>query len=409
MPVEQEHNAVQFKDQIPWYLHHLQTRNRAPAKPATLALYRSFSKNHVLPTLGDVSLEGFTNGPMKAFAADLVAKKLSAKTVSEICLFVRSVIASAVDSEGNQLHPRVWNHRFVDLPPVKGQRQPHVAKTLLQKIVRDKKYSPRDRVFVATLASTGLRLGEILALRKGPSDPDQSVWDADNCVIRVRKSVWRGQIQEPKTSAAVRDVNLYSGVNEMLKEFTERKAAGEFLFSTRNGRPLPERYIRLYILRPMGIEGAHALRRFRVTHLRGAACPDDLTKVWLGHAAGSDITTRYSKLSSDDSLRRNWTENVGVGFELPSGHPSPTAVKAAHPKSPKPPKSLPETNEPRYVADENDLDPFFHSNPVPGNLAWATKAVQSANQMHKIIAEQKKAIEDLESRVATAGVNEGGS
>ena len=38
-----------FKDQIAWYMQHLQTRNRGRAKPATLALYQAFSNNHVLP------------------------------------------------------------------------------------------------------------------------------------------------------------------------------------------------------------------------------------------------------------------------------------------------------------------------------------------------------------------------
>ena len=178
MIVGRTKEEVTFKDQIAWYMQHLKTRNRGRAKPATLALYQAFSNNHLMPMLGEIRIESFTNGPMKKFVQQLNDRKLSPKTVKEISSFVRSVIASAVDDEGNKLYPREWNHKFIDAIPVKDQRQPTITRDALQLVLKDKKIKVRDRVFVATLASTGLRLGEMLAVKIGSDPADQeSCWD----------------------------------------------------------------------------------------------------------------------------------------------------------------------------------------------------------------------------------------
>ena len=313
---------MNFNAQSLWYTRYLQTRNREPVKPATVALYQSLLTNHVLPALGDKELQDFGNGAMKDFAAVLIAKKLAPKTIKEICLLVRSIVASAVDSEGNQFYPRTWNEKFLDLPPVKHQRQPYLKPEALQAILDNEMFCVRDRVFVGLLAASGLRLGEVQSLRIGPEQANQSTWNSVNQALYIKRSIWRGHEQEPKTPAAVRCVSLFPAVNEMLKEFTTGRSVGEFIFATRTGRPLPERYVRYYILRPMRIKGAHVLRRFRISHLRNTACPEDIIKGWVGHELGGDITAKYSKLFADETKRKKWAVEVGIGIKLPCGTPS---------------------------------------------------------------------------------------
>jgi integrase len=65
----------------------------------------------------------------------------------------------------------------------------------------------------------------------------------------------------------------------------------------------------------LGLEGFHSLRRFRITHLQLANVPETLVKFWAGHAA-KDITARYTKVGSEISARKDWSEKAGLGFSL---------------------------------------------------------------------------------------------
>jgi integrase len=296
-----------FSQQGRIYIDRLKTRNRRPIKPASVAAFESYLRNHVAPHIGQAELESFNNGALKEFVQVLVQKQLAPKTIAEVSAFVRTILASVLDQDGNQVYPRNWNLDFVDAPPIAKQHQPTVTKEFLQNILSDKKLKVRNRVMLALLASTGMRIGELQALQIGPDLSDQnSVWDSGEKLIRIRKSIFRGQLQDPKTPASVRDIDLPTSVNEMLQRFATGRRQHEFLFCSKSGKPLEQSYINRYVLKPLGIPGAHSLRRFRVSHLREVGCNEDILRHWIGHSAGSDVTNRYSKLSGNLELRRTW-------------------------------------------------------------------------------------------------------
>jgi hypothetical protein len=162
----------------------------------------------------------------------------------------------------------------------------------------------------------------------------------------------------------VRDIDIPTSVNDMLREFASGSQSVQFLFCTKSGKPLAQSYISSYVLKPLRIPGCHALRRLRVSHLREVGCPEGILKAWLGHSAGSDITNRYSKLSENLELRRTWAERVGTGLDLSSvtGAPPPTNAKPRKPKSPSY-RVEPIVTEPAYLATNDDLPEIF-STPV---------------------------------------------
>jgi integrase len=88
---------------------------------------------------------------------------------------------------------------------------------------------PKYAVLFALAAGTGMRLGEILSLKK--DDREGSSWDYAASMIRVRQSVYNGSLQLPKRSASIRDVDLCRELNELLSQFTSGRMAG-FLFTT---------------------------------------------------------------------------------------------------------------------------------------------------------------------------------
>ena len=89
------------------------------------------------------------------------------------------VVALAVDNEGEQLHPRKWNHEFIDLPLVTEQRRPTFSAEEVAKIVSAAE--GQLRVLYSLLAGTGLRIGEVLALE---------VRDVTGSTIAVRRGIF---------------------------------------------------------------------------------------------------------------------------------------------------------------------------------------------------------------------------
>jgi integrase len=119
---------------------------------------------------------------------------------------------------------------------------------------RISKTGGRYRLLYACLAGTGLRIGEALATRIEDYSEDHTTISSDcktpkvtflngsTRTIHVPKSVWRGKEQAPKTDNAIRDVDVHTSLESILKEFIgSRKSA--FLFQTKSGKPLTQRNI----------------------------------------------------------------------------------------------------------------------------------------------------------------------
>jgi integrase len=232
---------------------------------------------------------------------------LSTKSIVNYTMVVKLVVGSAVNSEGEQLHPRKWNHDFVGLPILKPEEQhrPTVSETELGEILTSS--NKRCAVLFALLAGTGLRIGEALALKTGD-------FSSDCRILHVSRSIWDGQEQAPKTPNAIRVVDVPDQLAQLLCELTVK--AGDYLFAAKSGRPLQQRNV-LRALHATGKKvGLHAFRRFRTETLRRTRVPEDLTRLWLGHSKDSVTDFYAAGLEKDEAWRREWCERAGLGFSL---------------------------------------------------------------------------------------------
>ena len=296
-----------MSEQAQVFMDQIQTRRREPAKAKTIKAYRSYLDNWVLPYLGKANLKDVENGTLKTFVARLNSR-LSPTTIVAISSLVKQIVASATDSNGNQLYPRTWNNEFIDAPLVKPQdlNAPVIAQEALQEALGQAQRlgMSSDLSLWVLLAGTGLRIGEALALTS-------SNWDKENAIIHVKSTLLPdGDIQNsPKTDAGVRQIDLSKELNRFLVDTVEGEG-NDRVFSG-NWRTLYQRLARA------GVSvGFHSFRRFRATHLDKANVPEGLKRFWLGHAA-SDISQRYVKIGSDLQARKEWCERAGLGFELP--------------------------------------------------------------------------------------------
>ncbi len=289
-----------FEQQSEAFIQSIQTRKRNPVKPATVEKYEACLK-HALPLLGNRDLSQVNNSSLKVLVAKLSEEGLSASTITCVAVVVKLVVASAVNDEGEELYPRSWNNEFAELPiiNVSAQKAPVANSGAITAAIA--KSRGIDKALYALLAGTGLRIGEALVLTSAD-------WDKAAMTVSVTKTLVGNAVQNStKTEAGIRTVDLTPELNNFLIQ----------TIGGVDGRLFPMNKVTAWRhMESDGLyDGAHTLRRFRVTQLRKSAVPEGLIKYWTGHSNES-ITDRYDKIRDDVVARKQFAIKAGLGFQL---------------------------------------------------------------------------------------------
>ena len=173
---------------------YLANRELIGLKRTTLMDYESYTRVHLLPAFGALELEAITIELIEEFIA---AKRQEGKAVKSILNYLgllHAIFAFAVR--------RGWCARnpvaLVEKP--RGRRNLDIRFLDVQELEALLAATPTDergtteRVLYLTAAMTGLRRGELLALRWQDID-----WTAG--VVRVRRNYTRGQFGTPKVAS----------------------------------------------------------------------------------------------------------------------------------------------------------------------------------------------------------------
>ena len=142
-----------FAQQAETYLTAAATRQRHPMRTGTARSYRSYLRAHLLPALGDLDLSAVGNASVRPIIANLSAK-LKPATIQPIFNLIKQIVASDVDENGDQKHPRTWNSEFLDIPVLDStaQHAPIMARKTLQEAFLGG--SEQDRLLWAFLAGS---------------------------------------------------------------------------------------------------------------------------------------------------------------------------------------------------------------------------------------------------------------
>lgn len=317
-------SQIKFEQQAEKWIRQMQERNRKPVASSTISLWRGCIDKWLFPLVGELPLDQVNNAALKKVVAAMIKGGLSAKTINTYTQVVKSVVASAVNEEGEQLFPRKWNHEFVDMPIVKraAQNTPSFSGEIMSGLAQWK--FPRERMLFILCGAAGLRIGEALGLEIGKH------FSEDFRTLTIAQKVRHCVVEDRlKNDNAARQVDLHPSVAELLRRYVGNRKSG-FLFASKQGKPISSSNIVRRHLHPAlkalnyinphtgdYKAGNHAFRRFRNTFLRNCTpCPDGLQKFWLGHA-GETMTDLYDKVKEDLRLRLEWAEKCGIGFELP--------------------------------------------------------------------------------------------
>ena len=274
-------------------------------KASTLAAYETTLRAHLAPYFGDRPIHQITTEDVEGFIASRTAKGCAPKSI-------RNYVGA--------LHA-ICDYARVRPNPVTDARKPEAAGTdpdirflseaeveALLRGVPDDPLGPTDRALYLTAAMTGLRQGELFALRWRDVD-----WVAGR--IRVRRSYARkragreAQFGKPKSKRSSRSVPMHDRVGQELERHYQRsryQADDALVFCHPNtGGPLDHSNV-LGRLRDALADWRRAADHVPrpAPHVRDA---DGRGRRADAHPAGVDGAPRHQ---DDDDLRRLHAERA---------------------------------------------------------------------------------------------------
>jgi integrase len=268
-----------------------------PRKPSTVENVQSEVRCHLAPFFGDRSVDRIDADDIVDLISALEAKGLAPKTI-------RNVIGTLSALFNFAKAPR---RRWVNGNPCDGAELPEIPETdeirfltfaELDRLIehaRSGMYHETDQALYLVAAMTGLRLGELLALRWRDVD-----WVAG--VIRVRRNYVRGRYGTPKSRRSSRAVPMADEVGGVLdRRFQASPYQGDddHVFAhPPTGRAIPKANVTRRLHKALADAGLadhvfHDLRHTFGTTMAAAGVPMRTLQEWMGHKHIS-TTERYA-------------------------------------------------------------------------------------------------------------------
>jgi len=262
-------------------------------KPGIIPTLRSGSSRyydvqlrcHILPAFGARRLCDITRVGVQHFLADKRKNGFSGSSAHGMRTAISKVMQAAVD----------WN--LLEQNPARGirigDRAPKTERLYLNpkevgRLLASLSEPCRTLVLVAVL--TGMRIGEILALR-------WKAIDLNRGVIQVRETVSEGKFGSPKTKSSRRDIPISQPVCDAFQTQCggcHQKGPEDLVFTTRKQTPLNPKNLLRRVLRPackaLGLPSIswHSFRHTHATQLAEVGESLRTAQALLGH---SDLET----------------------------------------------------------------------------------------------------------------------
>jgi integrase len=264
-------------------------------KPSTVASYRSIVRSELLPHFGEMALESVTPPVIEAWQGSMTQ---AASTRSKALVLMHGIFQRA---------RKVWS--LAANPVADVEKPPLTRSGDLQVFSPEEVWaliraagSEQDATLFLAAAFTGLRMGELLALR----------WrdvDFAGSAVRVRASYYAGHLTTPK-SGRVRAVPLAPDVSKALAQLSRRRdwvGDDDLVFAGDAGSYLDGSALRRRYKASLAVAGLRSLRFHDLRHTFGTRmiAKADIRRVqeWMGHA-DIQTTMRYLHFAPRDEDAR---------------------------------------------------------------------------------------------------------
>jgi integrase len=261
---------------------------------------------HLLPRFGNTALTELSRQHVQAYVAQLVRDGYAPRTIDHIHDVLSALLRTAVK----------WGHLTqnpalnVDLPALKTVR-PKWALTEIQASALLERLPPLAKTMVGLAVLTGLRRGELFALRW------KDLGEGDT-VLSVREAVYEGHFDTPKTAAGNRRVPLSPAARTLVSDWrsrTKRSAPDDLVFATWSGRPIsPNNVLRAAVFPVCGSLGLPratwlTFRRTYASWAHEVGMPGKVIAQLMGHAKVDTTLNVYAQVL--DGSVREAAERVG--------------------------------------------------------------------------------------------------
>jgi integrase len=287
---------------------YLASRQTIGLKSGTLSDYECALRVHLLPAFSHRQLAELRPEEIEAFIASQRDRGQATNSVLRQVGLLGAIFNYELKKGRVDRNPI----RMIDMPrPVRHGEIKFLSVAELERLIdavpHTRLLGPLERVFYLTAAMTGLRRGELIALRWLDIDEEAGV-------VRVRRSYRRGEFGTPKSRRSSRAVPLAERVRTELELHRIQSGHTEphdLVFAhPLTGRVLdPSRVLKDFHtdrasagLRPLTL---HSLRHTFGTRMAAAGAPIRALQEWLGH---SDIATTmiYLDYAPDSSQGAVW-------------------------------------------------------------------------------------------------------
>jgi integrase len=290
-------SRVTFADYAAEWIESYQGRTSRGIRPETLDDYRADLEDRAVPFFGRTQLAAIEPRDVKRYAAQLAGRGLSPGSVRNLLAPVRALLATAFEEGLIRSNPAaglriIQRVEEADEPQTKALTTDEL-RTLLDEV-------PDDwRPFFTFLAHSGLRISEAIALTWADVDFGKRRVD-------VRRRLYRGRLDSPKSRYGRRAVPISAGLSQTLWRLRGASADEAPVFASRAGGFLDSSNVAARVLKPAarraGVPwaGFHTFRHTCATTLFRSGLNAKQVQMWLGHHSPAFTLARYVHLLPDD-------------------------------------------------------------------------------------------------------------
>ena len=277
-------------------------------KPSTLAGYEDIIERLLEPAFGHYQMTDIMTGHLQTFVSDRL-KSVSAKTATNEIVVIKEMFKHALRWGYLKLNPAEYLERPRLTKPEIEILSPAEITLLLEKA------GGHYRIAFLTDFLTGMRAGELWGLQWGDID-----FNAKR--IHVRRSLWKGHFQTPKTKNSNRQIDIPDMLIQGLRKWKLACPANEhdLVFPSSEGRPSQHDNVvkRHYnpALRNAGLRQVsfHSLRHSNASMRIQAGQNIKYIQSQMGHASINITLDIYGHLFNDANFNRQQVELLEASF-----------------------------------------------------------------------------------------------
>ncbi len=285
-PKEEEKASKTFAEFADEFMRDFAEINNAPS---TVASKRVILKKFLKPSFGKMDIDQIGTKDIDKFVAEHKRTGARANTIRNYLRVLRRILSLACEYSLLNRVPKI--HKVQDDEDEKEDFK-FLDFHQTERLLEAARAEPEWWTMILLALKTGMRQGEILALRWAHVDLDRGV-------INVRRSVWEGTEKRPK-SKKPRDIPI-SAVRDALIQ--HRHDRGPYVFCDADGKQFTKQECRRPLARALARAGLphfgwHSFRHTFASHLVMKGVPLPAIQKLLGHSTIT-VTMRYAKVSED--------------------------------------------------------------------------------------------------------------